>query len=345
MWRHLSDPALWPNERLFFEIYGQALQARPHTVDFLDDIVESWLEPVAAMRPRARLPRRQSPTRRPASTSRCTRGLLLDLLATGDRAAADAAIEQAITLFETWRAKLPTVPSTNASDPPDQSARPRLPTRARPRPRACSSISGSLRRTSTNTAVLRTAAALAPDGVTTVLYDALAALPHFNPDDDVVPLHPAVNELRAQIRPRRCGVVLDARIRAVPYPARSRTFSTGRSATTNRARSTRSPSRGSTRRSVVLPTRTTSCAPCSAMRTQPSSSRRARTSPSPAPWSATTAWSTTRPSATRSRSRSPRSFRRARAWDRLEHVLLLLFRHARGVDGWPTGVDKTFTAR
>ncbi len=27
MWRHLSDPALWPNERLFFEIYGQALQS------------------------------------------------------------------------------------------------------------------------------------------------------------------------------------------------------------------------------------------------------------------------------------------------------------------------------
>src|ERR1700730_195414 len=32
IWRHLSDPALWPQERLFFEIYGQALQGRPGTV-------------------------------------------------------------------------------------------------------------------------------------------------------------------------------------------------------------------------------------------------------------------------------------------------------------------------
>ena len=23
-WRHISDPSLWPNERLFFEVYGQA---------------------------------------------------------------------------------------------------------------------------------------------------------------------------------------------------------------------------------------------------------------------------------------------------------------------------------
>ena len=28
-WKHISDPSLWPNERLFFEIYGQALQGRP----------------------------------------------------------------------------------------------------------------------------------------------------------------------------------------------------------------------------------------------------------------------------------------------------------------------------
>src|SRR5215210_5909034 len=31
LWRRLSDPVLWPNIRLFFEVYGQALQGRPHT--------------------------------------------------------------------------------------------------------------------------------------------------------------------------------------------------------------------------------------------------------------------------------------------------------------------------
>src|SRR3954468_12201936 len=34
-WRHISDPSLWPNERLFFELYGQALQGRPGSVELL----------------------------------------------------------------------------------------------------------------------------------------------------------------------------------------------------------------------------------------------------------------------------------------------------------------------
>lgn len=62
-------------------------------------------------------------------------------------------------------------------------------------------ISGSLRAESTNAAALRTAAALAPDGIETVHYDGMAALPHFNPDDDAegATPHPAVAELRAAI--------------------------------------------------------------------------------------------------------------------------------------------------
>jgi chromate reductase len=43
-------------------------------------------------------------------------------------------------------------------------------------------ISGSLRRVSSNTALLRAAAILAPEGVEVVLYDGLGDLPHFNPD-------------------------------------------------------------------------------------------------------------------------------------------------------------------
>jgi chromate reductase, NAD(P)H dehydrogenase (quinone) len=62
-------------------------------------------------------------------------------------------------------------------------------------------ISGSLRAGSTNTAVLRTALAVAPEGIEAVLYDGMAELPHFNPDDDAegAPIHPAVAELRAAI--------------------------------------------------------------------------------------------------------------------------------------------------
>ena len=45
-------------------------------------------------------------------------------------------------------------------------------------------ISGSLRGGSTNSATMRTAAALAPDGVEATIYDGMGRLPHFNPDDD-----------------------------------------------------------------------------------------------------------------------------------------------------------------
>ncbi len=61
-------------------------------------------------------------------------------------------------------------------------------------------VSGSLRSGSTNTAVLRTAAALAPEGVRGRLYERLASVPPFNPDEDRHPLHPEVEGLRGAIR-------------------------------------------------------------------------------------------------------------------------------------------------
>jgi NAD(P)H-dependent FMN reductase len=60
-------------------------------------------------------------------------------------------------------------------------------------------VSGSTRSASTNAALVRTAAACPPDGVDATVYAGLAELPHFNPDDDVDPLPPAVTELRAAI--------------------------------------------------------------------------------------------------------------------------------------------------
>lgn len=96
-WKHISAPALWPNERLFFEIYGQALQGRPGTTELLDGIVDDWLEPATAMN----VARGMEPAAARAHARlgvAVTRGLLLDLLATGDRAAVDAAIEQWIAL-------------------------------------------------------------------------------------------------------------------------------------------------------------------------------------------------------------------------------------------------------
>jgi len=95
MWRRVADPALWPNERLFFEVYGQALQGSAYALPMLDGIVEAWVEPLTRLavaqghdEARARAEARLGVA--------VTRGLLLDLLATRDRAAVDEAMERYI---------------------------------------------------------------------------------------------------------------------------------------------------------------------------------------------------------------------------------------------------------
>jgi chromate reductase len=60
-------------------------------------------------------------------------------------------------------------------------------------------ISGSTRNGSTNTAALRTLAAVAPAGVTAMQYGGLAGLPAFNPDDDGPDLPEAAAGLRREI--------------------------------------------------------------------------------------------------------------------------------------------------
>ena len=92
IWKQLSEPDLAPRERLFFEVYAQALQGRPHTRELLDEIVDAWLAPLIDVNLRNGMPRHQAePAARVALA--ITRGLLLDLLATGDRKAVDAAME------------------------------------------------------------------------------------------------------------------------------------------------------------------------------------------------------------------------------------------------------------
>ena len=93
MWQRFTDPSLGPHERLFFEIYGQALQGRPGAVGILDGIIDNWVEPAAeyaiehgvdpdVARAEARL------------GVAVIRGLLLDWLATGDHDGVNAAFER-----------------------------------------------------------------------------------------------------------------------------------------------------------------------------------------------------------------------------------------------------------
>jgi AcrR family transcriptional regulator len=98
MWRRLADPSLWPNERLFFELYAQALQGRPGTGGLLDDIVDAWVAPAAEYA----VERGLNPAEARAEARlgvAVIRGLLLDLLATRDRPGVDAAFERYV-----WRA-------------------------------------------------------------------------------------------------------------------------------------------------------------------------------------------------------------------------------------------------
>jgi NAD(P)H-dependent FMN reductase len=61
-------------------------------------------------------------------------------------------------------------------------------------------ISGSLRASSSNTSLLRAAAAIAPAGVEVSLYEGLGNLPHFNPDLDGETVSPAVKDWRSKLR-------------------------------------------------------------------------------------------------------------------------------------------------
>ena len=98
MWRRLADPQLWPNERLFFELYAQALQGRPGTVGFLDDIVDAWVTPVAEYGVQLGVAPQDARADARLAVA-VARGLLLDLLATRDRAAVDAAFERYLAQY------------------------------------------------------------------------------------------------------------------------------------------------------------------------------------------------------------------------------------------------------
>ena len=96
-WKHISHPSLWPSERLFFEVYGQALHRRPGTETLLDGIVESWLAPITAVSEAYGISSGDARSSARLALA-VTRGLLLDLLATEDRVGVDAAMERWITL-------------------------------------------------------------------------------------------------------------------------------------------------------------------------------------------------------------------------------------------------------
>ncbi len=94
LWQHFSDPQLWPAERLFFELYAHALLGRPGTEGFLDNAIEPWVAAITpAIAQEAGLDDKTARAEARLAVA-VTRGLLLDLLATGDRVAVTEAFER-----------------------------------------------------------------------------------------------------------------------------------------------------------------------------------------------------------------------------------------------------------
>lgn len=99
LWAQLADRAMWPRERLFFEVYGQALQGHTHSDRFLERLIAPWLEPATDIAVRAGTPPTEARAQARLNLA-VTRGLLLDLLATHDRAGADEAMAQFVALLD-----------------------------------------------------------------------------------------------------------------------------------------------------------------------------------------------------------------------------------------------------
>jgi AcrR family transcriptional regulator len=98
VWSRTSDPRREAEFRLFFEVYGRALQAPAQFEGFLDRVVADWL---------TSLRQAQEPDVDPATATRratlviaTIRGLLLDLLATGDRGRVEDAAEAFLSSLE-----------------------------------------------------------------------------------------------------------------------------------------------------------------------------------------------------------------------------------------------------
>jgi AcrR family transcriptional regulator len=98
LWQRVSDPAMEPFARLFFEIYGQALQGREPATGLLDGDITAWLLPSVRSLVDSGVPQERAEPMARLGVA-VARGLLLDLLATGQRMAVNDAFELFLTLF------------------------------------------------------------------------------------------------------------------------------------------------------------------------------------------------------------------------------------------------------
>ena len=126
VWRGFISPEMRPREKLFFEIYGYALQGKEDTREFLQDLVDAWLAPLEIVAEKIGV----DPDERRSSAGlflAVTRGLLLSLLASGNLHDVEATMQHFLENYVPLRAYAKT-----AAEAGDKSASQGAGKRARP---------------------------------------------------------------------------------------------------------------------------------------------------------------------------------------------------------------------
>lgn len=91
-WQRVSDPGLAAAERLFFEVYAHALHGRPWTRSFRESVIAAWVQPLTELFEKHGFAHTEAADRARLALA-VSRGLLMDLLMTGERDRVDAAME------------------------------------------------------------------------------------------------------------------------------------------------------------------------------------------------------------------------------------------------------------
>ncbi len=91
VWAWAASPERAPLYRLFFEVYGLALQHPDRYRPFLDRVVADWLNQLIPVFTAAGMAAERATAQATLAVA-AVRGLLLDLLTTGDRDRVDAAL-------------------------------------------------------------------------------------------------------------------------------------------------------------------------------------------------------------------------------------------------------------